>query len=57
MLKVVIGKEEELIQEIPDVDAAKGIHLREGQNAREAYLLARSVRRVPRYIDNLVKLI
>ena len=27
MLEIVVGKEVKLIQKIPDVDAAKGVHL------------------------------
>lgn len=30
MLEVIIRKEVELVEEVPNVDAAKGIHLREG---------------------------
>ena len=36
MLEMVVGKEVELIEEVPNVDAAQRIHLREGQNAWEA---------------------
>lgn len=36
MLKMVIGKEVELIEEVPNVNAAQGIHLGEGQNTWKA---------------------
>lgn len=35
VLEVVVRKEVELVQKVPDVDAAEGVHLREGQNTRE----------------------
>ena len=34
--KVVVGKEIELVQEIPRINAAQRIHLRERQDTREA---------------------
>ena len=34
--EVVIGKEVELVQKIPNVNTTKRIHLGEGQHAREA---------------------
>lgn len=43
MLKMVVGEEVELIQEIPDIDAAKRIHLREGKHTRKATTLALSI--------------
>ena len=36
MLEVIVGKEVKLVEEIPDIDAAQRIHLREWQNAWEA---------------------
>lgn len=36
MREVVVGKEVELIQKIPNVNTAKRIHLGEGKHAREA---------------------
>ena len=36
MLKMVIGKEVELIEEVPNVNAAQRIHLGEGQNTWKA---------------------
>lgn len=38
MRKVVIGKEVKLIQKVADIDAAKWIHLGEGQNTWESKL-------------------
>jgi hypothetical protein len=34
--EVVVGKEVELVQKIPNVNTTKRIHLGEGQHAREA---------------------
>lgn len=36
MLKVVVGEEVELIEEVPNVNAAQRIHLGEGQNTWKA---------------------
>lgn len=35
MLEVVVRKKVELVEEIANIDAAQGIHLGEGQNARK----------------------
>lgn len=36
MLKVIIRKKIELVEKVANIDAAKGIHLGEGQNARKS---------------------
>lgn len=33
---MIVGKEVELVQEVPDIDAAQGVHLGKGQDAWEA---------------------
>lgn len=43
MLEIVIRKEVELVEKVANVDAAQGVHLREGQDAGEGQLFRRLV--------------
>lgn len=40
VLEVIVGKEVELVQEIPDIYAAQWVHLGEGKHARKSSWLA-----------------
>ena len=49
------GEEVELIEKVPDVDTAEGVHLGEGEDAGKCHFIFRSVWCVPGDIDDFVK--